>query len=69
MKKLMGVAAMALCTCGCASQGTRYNPETWYSPSDVDIGKIATVNQWAQTHGATVLWINYPPKPRDVQSN
>ncbi len=69
MKKLMGVAAMALCTCGCASQGTRYNPETWYSPSDVDIVKIATVNQWAQTHGATVLWINYPPKPKEVQSN
>ena len=69
MKKLMGVAAMALCTCGCASQGTRYNPETWYSPSDVDIGKIATVNQWAQTHGATVLWINYPPKSKEVQSN
>jgi len=27
---------------------------------DVDSEKVATVNQWAQSHGATVLWINYP---------
>ena len=69
MKKLIGVVAMAVCLCGCATPAARYNPEAWYTPSDVDIGKIAAVNQWAQTHGATVMWINYPPKPKDVQGN
>jgi hypothetical protein len=68
MKKLIGVAALALCLCGCATEGKRYNPEAWYSPSDVDIGKIAAVNQWAEVHGATVMWINYPPKPKLEQT-
>ena len=66
MKKLIGVVAMAVCLCGCATPAARYNPEAWYTPSDVDIGKIAAVNQWAQTHGATVMWINYPPKPKSI---
>ena len=67
MKKLIGVSALAICMCGCATQGVRYNPEAWYTPSEVDIGKIAAVNQWAQVHGATVMWINYPPKPKAEQ--
>lgn len=26
----------------------------------VDVGKVVTVNQWAQQRGARVVWINYP---------
>ena len=67
MKKLFGIALMATCLCGCATPGTRYNPETWYSPSDVDIAKVAAVNQWAEQKGAKIMWINYPPKPKTAQ--
>jgi len=27
---------------------------------EVDVGKVVTVNQWAQQRGARVMWINYP---------
>ncbi len=68
MKKLIGVAAMALGLCGCASEGTRYHPAGWYTEHDVDIGKIATVSQWAEERGAKVMWINYPQKPKSAES-
>ncbi|MEP6938190.1 MAG: hypothetical protein ABI846_00375 [Rudaea sp.] len=64
MKKLMGVAAIAILLGGCAGTQTRFNPYSWYSSEDVDLGKIAAVNDWAQRKGATVMWINYPAKPK-----
>lgn len=30
-----------------------------------DAEKVLIVNQWAETHGARVMWINYPSKPKD----
>ena len=35
---------------------------------DFDANKVDTVTQWAHTHGATVVWVNYPTKlrPHDV---
>ncbi len=60
LKAVVGAAILPLVLCGCAAQ--RYHPATWYTKSDVDIGKIATVNQWAEQRGAQVMWIHYPVK-------
>ena len=32
--------------------------------AEYDAEKVLIVNQWAETHGAKVMWINYPSKPR-----
>jgi len=64
MKKLIGIAAIGLLLGGCAGTETRYHPYSWYSSDDVDLGKVAAVNDWAQRKGATVVWVNYPPKPK-----
>jgi len=41
-----------------------------YDPDkdDFDANKYESVTQWAHTHGATVIWINYPTKyrPREI---
>lgn len=64
LKAVVGAATLVLVLCGCAEQ--RYHPATWYSEADVDIGKIATVNQWAEQRGAKVMWINYPVRNKDA---
>jgi hypothetical protein len=28
--------------------------------SDIDTQKVVTVNQWAETRGAKLLWVHYP---------
>lgn len=35
---------------------------------DYDAEKVAIVSQWAENHGATVIWIHYPTRkpPRDA---
>lgn len=49
---------------GCATSGTALSMSRGgLASEDVDAEKVATVNQWAQTHGATVVWINYPVRP------
>ncbi|TLY50746.1 MAG: hypothetical protein E6K53_09515 [Gammaproteobacteria bacterium] len=63
MKKLLGIAAGALALAGCATEHQAYHPAAWYSDPDVDVGKVTTVNQWAEQKGAKVMWINYPRKP------
>lgn len=64
LKVVVGAATLAFVLCGCAGQ--RYRPATWYSEADVDIGKIATVNEWAEQRGAKVMWIHYPVKNKDA---
>jgi hypothetical protein len=57
---------------GCATAGHTIptSPAVGLASDDVDAEKVATVNQWAQTHGATVVWINYPTRahPRSSSS-
>jgi hypothetical protein len=38
-----------------------------FAPSKgVDLEKVATVNRWAEDHGAVVIWVNMPSKSRPV---
>ena len=67
MRWTMLILLVVLCTgmSGCAGMG---GPLAGAKPvalasDDVDAEKVATVNQWAQTHGATVVWLNYPTRP------
>jgi hypothetical protein len=49
---------------GCAAPGIRHGSQS--DPNDdFDAGKVATVTQWAQTRGATVVWLHYPTKRRN----
>lgn len=50
---------------GCAGThgGTISMSNAGLASDDIDAEKMAVVNQWAQTHGATVVWINYPTRP------
>jgi len=36
--------------------------------TDVDMGKVIAVNQWAETKGARIMWINLPQKPKNLDS-
>jgi outer membrane biogenesis lipoprotein LolB len=49
----------------CASTGPSRTDAARVSDSDtIDYQKVASVNQWAHTHGALVMWIHYPQKPQ-----
>jgi hypothetical protein len=57
---------MSLLLGACASTGAS-KPSTYEERynAEVDTNKVATVAQWAQTHGATVVWLHYPPRPAE----
>ena len=58
---VFAIAGMSLVLGGCATMNGQRSSQ--YGP-DVDVEKVMTVNQWAQTRGAVVMWINYPQKSR-----
>lgn len=58
------IPAMSLVLGACAGTGSVRHSTVDPADDDFDSNKVATVTQWAQTHGATVIWINYPTKPR-----
>lgn len=65
MKFLVMGASVALCfgLSACAGgMGKNGIARSGPMASDVDGGKVATVNQWAQEKGATVIWMNYPSR-------
>lgn len=64
---LLVLAGAALAMGGCAAIGG--SRATSYYGSDVDIGKVIAVNQWAETKGATVVWVNYPRKAKTAESS
>lgn len=64
---LVALAGTFLVLGGCASMGGSRMTNSQYGP-DVDVGKVMAVNQWAQTKGATVVWINYPQKSKTAES-
>lgn len=47
---------------GCAGTGGGSRLVKRDLSHEVDEEKIATVNEWARTHGAVVTWINKPVK-------
>lgn len=51
------VALVCLAMGGCATTGRDR------TASQVDVGKVLAVNQWAARRHATVLWINSPELP------
>lgn len=65
---LVALVGISLVLGGCASTGGLRMANSQYG-SDVDMGKIIAVNQWAQTKGATVVWVNYPQKPKNAESS
>ena len=57
--KKLGFAAV-LCATLAACAGA---PQHRTLPSeDFDEQKVVLVNQWAETHGARLIWINYPTR-------
>jgi hypothetical protein len=63
-KKTASIAAMCASLVACAG-----SPQHKPLPSDVlDDQKVVLVNQWAETHGARLIWIHYPTR-NPSQSN
>jgi hypothetical protein len=49
---------------GCSGPAIRHQAQV--DPNDdFDASKVATVTQWAQARGATVVWMHYPIKRRN----
>jgi starvation-inducible outer membrane lipoprotein len=52
---------LLLCVTLCASLAACASaPPPRVAGSKIDVQKVATVNQWAETKGARVLWVRYP---------
>jgi hypothetical protein len=66
-RRFMVVVLMSLALGACASAGNLRHAAQADADDDYDADKVAAVNQWAHTKGATEIWINYPQKhrPRD----
>ena len=69
MKRLifLALAGMSLTLGGCASMGSATRANDGFN-ADVDIVKVKAVNQWAETKGARVMWVNYPQKSKIAES-
>jgi hypothetical protein len=58
--------AMTLALSACMTPGTaRYAAYEERNNADYDSGKVDAVTQWSHMKGATVVWVNYPTKPKD----
>jgi starvation-inducible outer membrane lipoprotein len=55
MNRLIVCTAMCALLAACAAA-----PPTRLSGNQIDVQKVATVNQWAETKGARVIWVRYP---------
>ena len=57
------VLAMGLSACsGTGSVKSDSASKTSLTSRELDMDKVATVNQWAFNHGHKLIWINYPQK-------
>ena len=67
MQKALFVMAAALSLGACAGISTTPSNSKTATPGvDTDTIKVATVNQWAQDKGATVVWIHYPTRSKSA---
>ena len=55
MKRLAICLALSAMLAACASA-----PQKQASGTKLDLQKVASVNTWAETKGARVLWVHYP---------
>ena len=55
MKRLLISAVLSAMLAACASA-----PQKQASGAKLDVQKVASVNTWAETKGARVLWVHYP---------
>ncbi len=55
MKRLLMCLAMSATLAACAAA-----PQKQASGSRLDVQKVASVNTWAETKGARVLWVHCP---------
>lgn len=65
MRTLAMAAAIVLCLGVSACAGTGGSNGIAHESkmdSDIDVGKVVAVNEWAINRHATVMWINYPKK-------
>lgn len=65
MRTLAVGAAVVLCLAVSACAGTGGSnglARESRMDSDIDVGKVVTVNQWAVHRHASVVWVNYPKK-------
>jgi hypothetical protein len=53
---------LCLAVSACAGTGGGYGAGITKSDSQIDVGKVITVNEWAVRRHATVVWVNYPKK-------
>ena len=62
--RLAWVVVIGAALSGCAGAGASMHRSQRDANDDFDAGKVATVTQWAQARGATVVWMHYPTKRR-----
>ena len=55
MKRLVLCLALSATLAACAA-----TPQKQASGVRLDVQKVASINTWAETKGARVLWVNYP---------
>ena len=62
---ICALASLTLTACATTGGPGRSDAADAYAErfnADYDATKVAAVQQWAQVHGATVFWVNYPTK-------
>ena len=57
MKRLSICVALSVTLAACAGA-----PQRRMTGVELDVQKVASINTWAETKGARVLWVNYPTK-------
>jgi hypothetical protein len=68
MRTLAIGTTVVLCLAVSACAGTDgRNMGITKSDSEIDVGKVITVNEWAVHRHATVVWVNYPKKAPNVK--
>jgi hypothetical protein len=64
MHRWMFLVASSLLLAACATTGVETVAGGRPLTDNVDNVKVVSVNQWAQVHGARIIWINLPQRSR-----
>lgn len=60
---VLAVACLGLTACASTGGSRAAQDQSGFS-DEIDYQKVISVNEWAHTHGARVMWVNYPQKSR-----